>query len=115
MAHLACETFRVFFLDSGNRLLADRTMWTGTIDAVQVHPREVVREALTLGATALIAAHNHPSGSAAPTAGDLKVTERLVRACGTLGIILHDHIIVARDGIFSMARAKSPALTGAGA
>jgi DNA repair protein RadC len=103
MAGLARETFRVLFLDAGNRLLADETMWEGTIDRVQIHPREVIRRAIETGATALIVAHNHPGGDPAPSRHDVAMTNKLVAACTAVELLVHDHIIVSRSGWFSMA------------
>lgn len=103
MAALKRENFRVLFLDCGNHLLLDRVMWEGTVNKVQVHPREVVRVAIETGATALILAHNHPSGRPQPTGDDLRITRQIVAACAPLDIIVHDHLIVACQGVFSMA------------
>ncbi len=102
MTHLDREFFRVFFLDSNNRLLADRVMWTGTVDSVQVHPREVVREILRLSASSIIIAHNHPFGRPLPSKEDVVVTSKLVQACGSFDVVVQDHLIVARGGVFSM-------------
>lgn len=102
MAHLVREVFRVLFLDSSNRLLADRIMWEGSVACVQVHPREVVRETLSLGATALIFVHNHTSGDPTPSGHDISVTARLISACEPFDVAVHDHIIVARGGSLSM-------------
>ena len=102
MAHLAREVFRVLFLDSNNRLLADRIMWEGTVAGVQVHPREVVRIALDLDATALIFVHNHPSGDPTPSRHDVSITTKLIAACEPFDVAVHDHIIIARSGFSSM-------------
>lgn len=102
MAFLDREFFRVFYLDSANRLLADRIMWTGTVDTVQVHPREVLREVLRTSATSIILAHNHPSGQSQPSAGDVSVTAKLVRVCAAFEVAVQDHLIIARTGVFSM-------------
>lgn len=99
-----CEVFRALFLDSGNRLLADKILWTGTVDTVQVHPREVVREALLADASAVIFAHNHPSGDPAPTKADIGTTEDLVRACRAVRLAVTDHVIVGGNTVFSMRR-----------
>jgi DNA repair protein RadC len=103
MAGLPRETFRVLFLDAGNRLLADENMWEGTIDRVQIHPREVIRRAIETGATALIVAHNHPGGDPAPSRHDVAMTNKLIAACAVVELHVHDHIIVSRSGWFSMA------------
>lgn len=105
MATLDREHFRVLFLDAGNRLLDDQTLWTGTIDAVQSHPREIVRIAIERSATALILVHNHPSGPARPSNGDMDATRRIVQACAGIDIIVHDHIIIGLDQAFSMRAA----------
>lgn len=102
MAHLTREVFRVLFLDSNNRLLADRIMWEGTVAGVQVHPREVIRDALELNATALIFVHNHPSGDPTPSRHDVSLTKKLVAACEPFDVAVHDHVIIARSGYLSM-------------
>ena len=102
MAHLTREVFRVLFLDSNNRLLADRIMWEGTVAGVQVHPREVIRDALDLDATALILVHNHPSGDPTPSRHDISITRKLMAACEPFDVAIHDHIIIARGGFLSM-------------
>lgn len=102
MAHLSREVFRVLFLDSSNRLLADRIMWEGTVAGVQVHPREVIRDALDLDATALILVHNHPSGDPTPSRHDILITRKLMGACEPFDVAVHDHIIIARGGFLSM-------------
>lgn len=104
MADLPRETFRVLFLDGANRVLADETMWEGTVNRVQIHPREVVRRAIETRATALILAHNHPSGNPAPSRHDVAMTNRLISACSPIDLEVHDHIIVSNGGWFSMAR-----------
>ena len=101
-AFLDREFFRVFFLDGANRLLADRIMWIGTVDNVQVHPREVMREVLRTSATSIIIAHNHPLGTPQPSAGDVAVTSKLIRACAVFDVTVQDHLIIARAGVFSM-------------
>jgi DNA repair protein RadC len=102
MAHLTREVFRVLFLDSNNRLLADRIMWEGTVAGVQAHPREVVRNALDLDATAVIFVHNHPSGDPTPSRHDISITKKLIAACEPFDVTVHDHIIIARGGFLSM-------------
>lgn len=104
MADLPRETFRVLFLDGSNRVLADETMWEGTVNRVQIHPREVIRLAIETQATALILAHNHPSGNPAPSRHDVAMTNRLISACSPIDVEVHDHIIVANSGWFSMAQ-----------
>lgn len=102
MAHLKREVFRVLFLDSNNRLLADRIMWEGTVAGVQVHPREVVRDALELDATAVIFVHNHPSGDPTPSPHDILITKKLIAACEPFDVSVHDHVIIASGGFLSM-------------
>lgn len=111
MAALTRETFRVLFLDSANRLIRDQTMWEGSINRVQIHPREVVSLALETHSTALILIHNHPSGSAAPSAEDIRLTQKIMDACKLLDIAVHDHLIVARQDIFSMRSKQILAFT----
>ena len=111
MALLKRETFRVLFLDSGNGLLRDQTMWEGSVNRVQIHPREVVRLALEANASALIMVHNHPSGRSEPSAEDVRLTEQIVGACNLLDIAVHDHLIVARNKVFSMRREQRVAFS----
>ena len=94
MARERVEQFRVLFLDNKNRLLADEPQSRGTVNHTPVYPREVVRRALELHASALILAHNHPSGDPAPSPDDLAMTQEIKRAAASLGITLHDHVII---------------------
>jgi DNA repair protein RadC len=87
------EQFHVLYLDRKNRLIADIRTGTGTVDHVPVYPREVLRRALGLSATALILVHNHPAGDPDPSAADIAMTKEVAKACRALGITLHDHII----------------------
>ena len=96
------ETLRVLFLDSHNRLIADQLMWEGTVDEVQIHPREVLRRALDLDSTAFLIAHNHPSQIVTPSAADIALTRQLITASNTLGIVFHDHLIVSSTSFHSM-------------
>jgi DNA repair protein RadC len=96
IARDANEQMRVLFLDRKNRLLADEAQQTGTVDQAPLYPREVVKRALELGASALILVHNHPSGDATPSGADIEVTRQVRQAAAALGLKLHDHIIVAR-------------------
>jgi DNA repair protein RadC len=105
MLHLEIEVFRVIFLDGKNAILSDQVMWTGTVNSVQAHPREIIKQAVLLGATALILAHNHPSASAYPSKMDLTITRNIVVACAAIDVEVHDHMIVASDGAFSMQSA----------
>lgn len=106
MALLKRETFRVLFLDSANGLLRDQLMWEGSIDRVQVHPREIVSLALELHASALILVHNHPSGRSEPSDDDIRLTDRIVSACQLLNIVVHDHLIISRNDVLSMRAAQ---------
>ncbi len=98
MAFAEREQFRILFLDKKNLLIADEVQQTGTVDHTPVYPREVVRRALELSATALILVHNHPSGDPSPSQADIRMTRELVDIAKPLGIIIHDHVIVGRDG-----------------
>lgn len=88
------ERFHVLFLDRKNRLISDERMAIGTVDHVPIYPREVVKRALLLNASALILVHNHPAGDPEPSGADISMTQRLKEACDVLGLTLHDHIIV---------------------
>jgi len=105
MLRLDIEVFRVIFLNGNNAILSDQVMWTGTVNSVQAHPREIIKQAILLGATAIILAHNHPSSSAYPSATDLAITRNIVVACAAIDVDVHDHMIIARDGAFSMRSA----------
>ena len=98
MAFAEKEQFRVLFLDKRNQLIVDELQQTGTIDHTPVYPREVVKRALELSATALILVHNHPSGDPTPSHADIEMTRTIVEVAKPLGIAVHDHIIVGRDG-----------------
>ncbi|MSU89408.1 DNA repair protein RadC [Rhodobacteraceae bacterium 2CG4] len=97
MAHRDTEQFRVLYLDRKNVLIADEAQARGTVDHVPVYPREVVKRALELGASALILVHNHPSGDPAPSQADISMTQRVADAAEALGIVLHDHVIVGKE------------------
>lgn len=92
------ERFRILFLDKKNALITDEVQQSGTIDHTPVYPREVVRRALELRATALILVHNHPSGDPTPSRADIEMTRTIVEIAKPLGIAIHDHVIVGRDG-----------------
>ena len=102
LAHEAREQFRVLFLDKKNQLIADEVMNRGTVDHAPVYPREVMRRALELSASAVILVHNHPSGDPTPSAADVDMTRQVVDAGRPLRIAVHDHLIAARDGIASL-------------
>jgi len=89
------EQFRIFFLDKKNKLIADELQQEGTVDHTPIYPREVVKRALELGASSIILVHNHPSGDPTPSKADVKMTEQIVMAAASLGVEVHDHLIVA--------------------
>lgn len=98
MAFADKEHFRVLFLDKRNGRIADELQQTGTVDHTPVYPREVVKRALELSATAIILVHNHPSGDPTPSSADIKMTRTIGEIAKALGVTVHDHIIVGRDG-----------------
>ena len=102
LAHEPREQFRVLFLDRKNQLIADEVMNRGTIDHAPVYPREVVRRALELAASGLILIHNHPSGDPTPSHADVEMTRLVVEAARALGLAVHDHLVVGRDGVASL-------------
>ncbi len=102
MAHAEREEFRVLFLDAKNRLIADEVQNRGTIDHTPVYPREVVRRALELSAASVILLHNHPSGDPTPSRADVEMTKKVIAAAEPLGIAVHDHIIIGREGHASL-------------
>jgi DNA repair protein RadC len=98
MGHNRTEEFRLLFLDSKNRLIADEVQGTGTVNRTAVYPREVVKRALEHGATAIIMVHNHPSGDPTPSRADVEMTEEVRDAGALLGITLHDHVVISKSG-----------------
>jgi DNA repair protein RadC len=106
MVHERIEQFRVLFLDTRNRLIADEVQSRGSINHTPAYPREVVRRCLELHASAVILAHNHPSGEPAPSREDVAMTADIQRAAATMGIMVHDHIIVGRSGCVSFRQEK---------
>lgn len=104
MAYADTERFRVLFLDARNCLLRDEVVAIGSVRGAVVHPREIMRRAIELGASALIVVHNHPSGDPAPSHSDTETTRRLAAAAELMGLRLHDHLIVARSGYSSFKR-----------
>lgn len=98
LAHEKKEHFRILFLNKKNEMIADEIQGSGTVDHTPAYPREIVKRALEHGATALILLHNHPSGDPTPSPADIEMTNAIVRAAQPLGITIHDHIIVARNG-----------------
>lgn len=105
MAHLTVERVRVLYLDSKNRLQLDHLVGDGTIDEAAIHPREVIRRGLDVGASALILVHNHPSGNPEPSRADIRITQAIAEAGRHVGLTVHDHVIVGREGHVSL-RAK---------
>ncbi len=101
LARERVEQFRILFLDSRNRLIADEAQARGTVNHTPVYPREVVKRCLELGATAMILAHNHPSGDPTPSQADIEMTAEIRAAAATLGIVLHDHLIVGNGRYLS--------------
>ena len=95
------ERFHVLYLDRKNRLISDERLGVGTVDHVPVYPREVVRRALDLNASALILVHNHPSGDPTPSRADIEITKQVVQAGRALNVEVHDHLVVGRDGVAS--------------
>lgn len=104
MAHRRVEQLRILFLDRSNALIADEVLHEGTIDHTPVYPREIVKRALTLDASALIMVHNHPSNQHRPSPSDVAMTEAVRQALELVGIVLHDHLIIARRGHSSFRR-----------
>jgi len=102
MAHAAIEQFRILFLDKRNMLIADEVQQSGTVDHTPVYPREVVKRALELSATAIILVHNHPSGDPTPSRADIQMTKQIIDTAKPLGIAVHDHLIVGRNGHASL-------------
>jgi DNA repair protein RadC len=102
MAHRETEQFRVLYLDRKNVLIADEEQAKGTVDHVPVYPREVVKRALELNASALILVHNHPSGDPTPSDQDITMTAQVQDAAATLGLTLHDHIIIGKSRELSL-------------
>lgn len=101
LKHEAREQFRVLFLDKKIQLIRDEVMNRGTVDHAPVYPREVMRRALELDASSLILVHNHPSGDPSPSTADIKMTKQIVEAGKALSIVVHDHVVVGSQGVFS--------------
>jgi len=96
------EQFRILFLDKRNQLIADEVQQQGTVDHTPVYVREVVKRALELSATAIVLVHNHPSGDPTPSRADIDMTKQIIDAAKPLGVVVHDHIIVGREGHASL-------------
>ncbi len=103
MAGLEREEFRVLYLNNQNQLIAGETLFTGTINRTEVHPREVIKRALYHNAAAVVLAHNHPSGEVTPSKADRLITERLVQALALVDIRVPDHLIIGGSQVFSFA------------
>ena len=102
MAFADKEQFRILFLDKRNQLIADEVQQVGTVDHTPVYPREVLKRALELSATAIILVHNHPSGDPTPSSADIQMTKAIIDVAKPLEIAVHDHIIVGKDGHASL-------------
>jgi len=98
MGFEAKEQFRILFLDKRNQMIADEVQQQGTVDHTPVYVREVVKRALELSATAIVLVHNHPSGDPTPSRADIEMTKQIVDAAKPLGVVVHDHIIVGKQG-----------------
>jgi DNA repair protein RadC len=101
MAHETIEHFRILFLNKKNEMIADEIQQSGTVDHTSAYPREIMKRALDLGATALILVHNHPSGDPSPSQTDVDMTRAIIRAAEPFNVIIHDHIIVSKHGYAS--------------
>ncbi len=101
LQHEPREQFRVLYLDKKNQLILDEIQNRGTVDHAPVYPREVVRRGLEVSAAAMILVHNHPSGDPTPSRADIDMTKQIVRAAQSLGVEVHDHLIVGREGVTS--------------
>ena len=112
MAHEKREHFRVLFLNRKNRLIADEVQQVGTVDHTPAYPREIVKRALELGATAMILVHNHPSGDPSPSDADIGMTKEIIRAAAALDILVHDHLIISQNGHVSFKSLGLLSFTG---
>jgi DNA repair protein RadC len=101
MAHEQKEHFRILFLNKKNEMIADEIQGSGTVDHTPAYPREIMKRALELGATALILVHNHPSGDPKPSNADIEMTRQILRAAEPFNIVIHDHVIVSKNGYSS--------------
>ncbi len=106
MAFAQVEQFRILFLDKRNSLIADEVQQTGTVDHTPVYPREVLKRALEVSASAIILVHNHPSGDPTPSQADIRMTREIADIGRPLGVLVHDHIIVGRNGHASLKGLK---------
>ena len=101
MSHTAQEQLRVLFLDKKNKLIADEVQQEGTVDHTPAYPREIIKRALNLGASAIILVHNHPSGDPKPSRADMQLTDVVAEAGEMMGVKLHDHVIIAKSDHYS--------------
>lgn len=101
MAHREVENFRILYLSTKNQLIAEEIQEFGTIDQTQVYPREILKKAIFYGASAIILAHNHPSGVPNPSKSDIIMTNKIVEACRTIDVAVHDHVIIGGKKVFS--------------
>lgn len=101
MGKAKIEEFRVLFLNNRHALIADEVMQKGTVNHTPVYPREVVKRALEIGASAIILLHNHPSGDPTPSQADIDITQKIVDATKTVGVAVHDHVIITDAGHYS--------------
>lgn len=102
MAHLTVERVRILYLDTRNHLILDHHLGDGSIDEAAIHPREVIRKAMDVGAAALIIVHNHPSGDPTPSRADIQITARIAEAGRLMGVAVHDHVIIGRNDHVSL-------------
>ncbi len=101
MAQEKNEQFRIIFLNKKNEVMADEVQQTGTVDYTPAYPREIMKSALDIGATAIILVHNHPSGDPTPSDADVQLTKQIIAAAKPFDIVVHDHLIVSRNGVSS--------------
>jgi DNA repair protein RadC len=102
MAHLTIERVRVLYLNSKNQLVRDEIASEGSIDQSAIYTREIIKRAMDVGAAAIILVHNHPSGDSAPSRQDILMTREIIDTAKKLGISVHDHVIIGKDGFSSM-------------
>jgi DNA repair protein RadC len=105
MAYEPIEQLRVLFLNASNELIGDEVLGVGSVSGVYASPREILKRCLDLGATAILLVHNHPSGCSKPSRADRELTEKIARAASCLNVVVHDHLIVARNGTTSFRKA----------
>ena len=98
MSHKKTEEFRIIYLDRKNKIITDECHREGTIDNIQIYPREIIKRALNLDASSLVLVHNHPSGDPAPSKADIELTQYLINIARPMGISIHDHLIIGKNG-----------------